>query len=342
MAREFVRDSVFAASCDGGKGSDDLPATLKGVLVYLDHFFVYRKNVFAKNCKHEPLLSSHSALVSSKYIAVAQLSHLVWFTQIFFRLQRVPRLRNARNQDLLSFSRGATVQLATPTSCLVVHLVRPDGRHSNMCAPILKSVLEDETYVKAGCALDDDLVGLYELWGNLDAKSRFDLGTVVPCTNGTEKHRGRNRSGLQSLSKSILGVNLPKDRGDVQSDWSDVPLSDARIVYAARDAWAGAAISNKLAEYDPECFSREALVNLFRQMETPISNLVKRRRKRRRAKENLELLLHPFKDETSERLPRQVQQKAKRLRELINTRVIDHHVVFETVYLEDDDDRPYR
>jgi hypothetical protein len=214
------------------------------------------------------------------------------------------------------------------------------------CAPILKSILGDENYVKAGCAIDEDLLELFDLWGELEAKSRFDLGVVFPrSSRQSPTHSNGNdstqvihmKSGLKSLSRSILGVDLPKEKVDSQSDWSLVPLSENQIVYAARDAWAGAAIANKLAEYDPEVFGLDALINLFQQTETPISELSERRRKRRKAKADLELLLKPYSRRgrlKKNRLPKRVQRKVQRLRKVINARVIDHHFAFETHHFQ--------
>lgn len=223
------------------------------------------------------------------------------------------------------------MQLATPDSCLVVHLIRPSGRHSRSCVPILKSVLEDESYVKAGCGIDEDLVELHDLWGSLDAKSRFDLGVVIPKF-GT-KSRIRNKSGLKGLCRSILGVDLPKDKADSQTDWASVPLNENQIIYAARDAWAGAAIANTLAEYDADLFGREALSDLLQQSETPIVQLAVRRQRRRQAKRDLEALLHPY-ESCLHSLPKRVGRKAQDLREIINARVIDHNVVFQTHHLD--------
>jgi hypothetical protein len=80
----------------------------------------------------------------------------------FVKRQFVPNLPWLKHRA--SFQGPATVQLATPDSCLVVHLVRTSGRRSQACSPILKAVLCDEMFVKAGCAIDDDLLALSELW----------------------------------------------------------------------------------------------------------------------------------------------------------------------------------
>jgi hypothetical protein len=190
---------------------------------------------------------------------------------------------------------------------------------------------------------DGDLIELHDLWGDLDARSRFDLGIVFPSDVGdrngediliTRSDNPRTihrKSGLKSLSRSILGIDLPKDCACSQSDWSAVPLSENQIVYAARDAWAGAAIANRLAEFDPQMFGREALVGLCRRTETPIPLLADRRRRRNEAKQDLQALLLPYcGDAANQRLPRPVQKRAMRLRQVINRKVIDHHYVFET------------
>jgi hypothetical protein len=214
---------------------------------------------------------------------------------------------------------------------------------STGCAPILKAVLGDENYVKAGCAIDGDLLELHDLWGEFNVRSRFDLGVVIPKKNSMPKILEgsptiHNKSGHKSLSRSILGVDLPKENDSAQSDWSMVPLSESQIIYAARDAWAGAAIAEKLARDDPDLFGLEALIDLFQRTETPLSDLAERRRKRQEAKDDLYLLLQPYSSNKNKGrcLPKNVQRRAKRLRRIINSKIIDHHFVFETDhYLEE-------
>mmetsp|Transcript_11928 Transcript_11928/g.28289 ORF Transcript_11928/g.28289 Transcript_11928/m.28289 type:complete len:786 (-) Transcript_11928:691-3048(-) len=120
---------------------------------------------------------------------------------------------------------------------------------------------------------------------SLRARSRFDLGCVVLSREkgnasarddandgGCGRHNKRaettkgdsqypphfkivakkatsiqNKSGLQGLCKTVLGIDLPKEEEDCKSDWTRFPLTDDQITYAARDAWAGVAIATELA-----------------------------------------------------------------------------------------------
>lgn len=235
-------------------------------------------------------------------------------------LQSLPKTR-LKKGDKSPFDKAATVQLATSESCLVIHLARRSGKHSMACAPILKAILCDKQFVKAGCALDEDLMALYELWDGLDAKSRLDLGFL----GGTKRS---NRFGLKTLSKGLLEVDLPKPKEVAVSDWSAVPLVENQIVYSARDAWAGAAIAEKLAKYDPNTFSHGELIRYLPQIEPSISDLVAKQRRRNLAKRDLEQLLALYRSKMSE-VPEDVQSKIHNLRGLIKTRVIDPHLIFE-------------
>jgi len=237
-----------------------------------------------------------------------------------FDVEALPLTRR-RGRERSPFDSAATVQLATAESCLVIHLARRSGKHSQACAPILESFLSDPGFVKAGCAIDEDLMALYELWGGLDAKSRLDLGWV----GGKQR---TNRYGLKTLSKGLLGVDLPKPKEIAVSDWSAVPLTEKQIVYSARDAWAGAAIAAKLAEYDPEVFSHESLVLSLPQVEPSISELVSKQRRRNRAKRDLQRLLAPYPKKHSD-LPEKVQAEVRNLRGLIKTRVMEPQLSFE-------------
>lgn len=219
------------------------------------------------------------------------------------------------------------MQLATADSCIVIHLARRSGKHSLACAPILKAVLCDDLFIKAGCAIDEDLMSLYDLWGGLDAKSRLDLGFL----GGYE--RVGNRFGLKTLSKGLLGVDLPKPKEIAISDWSAIPLTESQIVYSARDAWAGAAIAEKLAKVDPETFGHGALAEFLPQVEPSISDLVSKQRRRDKARKDLKQLIAPYAN--SNALPDQIRVQARALREIINTPVMEPHLVFDVEHLSD-------
>eukprot|EP00980_Cylindrotheca_fusiformis_P031694 scaffold26800_cov127-Cylindrotheca_fusiformis.AAC.1 len=233
-----------------------------------------------------------------------------------FDTESLPRLR--RKQSKSSFENAATVQLATTDSCLVVHLVRGrSGQHSHACSPVLKSVLDDKQYVKAGCGIDEDMMDLYNLWGDLDAKSRLDLGAI-----GRERNE---RLGLKALTAQVVGVDLPKSKSLTLSDWTAVPLTEPQIAYSARDAWAGAAIARKLAQEKPDVFGLESLISSL-ETEVPIPYLVERQQLRENAKLQLVELLRPFKRTSRHRLPRNVKRKARRLREAIRAPVMEPSV----------------
>lgn len=207
------------------------------------------------------------------------------------------------------------MQLATPDSCLVVHLVRGrSDQQSSACSPILKSVLHDKHFIKAGCAIDEDMMDLYNLWGDFDANSRLDLGAI-----GREHS---DRLGLKALTAKVIGVDLPKPKSLTLSDWSMVPLTERQIVYGARDAWAGAAIAHKLAEENPDVFGLESLVSSL-ETEVPISSLAERKQRRENAKLRLGKLLRPFQKTARHRLPRKVKREASQLREVIRAPVME-------------------
>lgn len=168
-------------------------------------------------------------------------------------------------------------------------------------------------------------MALSEIWDGLDARSRLDLGFLG-------KRSASQRIGLKDLTAAVVGLDLPKPKRITLSDWTVVPLTEAQIIYSARDAWAGAAIANKLAESQPASFGREALVGAF-EGEIPISNLIKRQQRRDKAKRDLGKLLRPYKSKSSLRnLPKPVRRKAKRLREMIKERVIEPSCVNEMFY----------
>ena len=212
----------------------------------------------------------------------------------------------------------ATVQLATVDSCLVVHLKHRNGRPSNACASILQSILCDERIVKAGCAIDEDMMALHNLWDDgLDAKSRLDLCGVGMCD--------KQRRGLKRLTEHILGVTLSSCDGAQRSNWRKMPLTKDQLVYSARDAWAGAAIAQTLADSDHDTFGYEALLETLQDQKS-IFTIAKRWNKRRFAKNQLNKLLEglPKHRRSHKNLPREIQGRVRRYRQLVR----ENHPVF--------------
>ena len=201
----------------------------------------------------------------------------------------------------------------------------------------------------------------------LDARSRLDLGGIGAETSPFEdssstKRTANQRRGLKTLSQTILGLDLPKSKSQAISDWSNVPLAESQIMYSACDAWAGAAIVEKLAEYDPETFDTANLVNLLSNSETPIHKLMQRKKRRDRAKADLRRIMNSYSDKapsssqkytrsstkggpkkqmrTRVELPESVFNEVCLLRKEIKTRKMDRPLVFDVDHLGFDFERP--
>ena len=117
----------------------------------------------------------------------------------------------------------ATIQLSTPTSCIIIQLSRC-GDGSALYAPeILRRVINDPKIIKVGVGIDDDALELYrwskksfesapgksaderqqqssQLW---EMTSRFDIGCVLP---------NNKRSGIRELGEKILGAEIIKSK----------------------------------------------------------------------------------------------------------------------------------
>lgn len=189
------------------------------------------------------------------------------------------------------------------------------GIPSSDCAEALKRIINDPRYIKAGCAIDEDMLDLNRLWGGLDAKSRLDLG-AMGCGE-------RNRVGLRALAARTLGVDLPKKKRFTLSDWTQVPLTRGQIIYSARDAWAGAAIAEQLAKDDPALFNPESLVGYLHSEELPIAELAERKQRRDDAKHELGKLLKPFNRDGRRHLPDHVKREVTELRRIIKSRIVE-------------------
>ena len=221
------------------------------------------------------------------------------------------------------------VQLSTPTHALVVHLAKASGRPSRACAPLIESLLQDENIVKAGCAIDQDLIELHAQWQGTEARSRFDLGGL-----GGDKGAVL---GLRTLCAYILRADLPKSRRTAMSDWSQLPLTDAQLSYCARDAWAGAAVAAELEAMAPEIFSPAALSHRLQDQRT-LRDMTERQLNRKQAKQMIMSILKPYslarrKKVREKDLPQWKKKLVNELREVMRTNRYDGLELYETVDL---------
>lgn len=117
----------------------------------------------------------------------------------------------------------ATLQLSTPTSCIIIQLSRC-GDGSALYAPeIVRRVINNPKIIKVGVGIDDDALELYrwskkrfesapgksvdehqqsQLW---EMTSRFDIGCILGVPNN-------KRSGIRELAQKILGVEINKSK----------------------------------------------------------------------------------------------------------------------------------
>lgn len=175
-----------------------------------------------------------------------------------------------------ALERVATVQLATPSHALVVQLAKRSLRPSRACDTIVKQVVHSSNILKVGCALDQDFANLYHYFeGQLrQAPNRLDLSGIFA---------GKNRIGLRTLTELVLGLDLPKPIKLTTSNWARVPLTVPQVQYAARDAWAAAAILDRLAQMYPNDFDMLMLQQRF-QSQPSLDYIVRLLEKRRNAK----------------------------------------------------------
>lgn len=211
------------------------------------------------------------------------------------------------------------MQLATPVEALVIHLTKPSGAFSQQCAPLIKSILSNPQIVKAGCGIVDDCLELREKWDILEIRSRFDLGGV-----------GGNLSkqmGLRTLCTRLLHVDLPKTKKVTVSDWSSVPLSKHQLAYAARDAWAAAAIAAELEAIAPETFSPSALIERLKSQRS-LEMIIQRKEALRQAKKTMKSLHGPYSD-----LYKDKRRQVDELRQILEQNRYDDLDIFDPVEL---------
>lgn len=238
-----------------------------------------------------------------------------------FCLVHTQSVPNGMKYASAEFDGPATVQLATPETSLVVHMARSNGKRSLACVPVLQSVLCDESIVKVGCQIDQDMIDLMTLWGvSQEPRSRFDLGRL--------RSPGTPTPGLKKLSRDILGIKLPKPKITARSNWAHVPLKECQVMYSARDAWVAAAIAEVLAERDPR-FEAAVLANDLRSQQSLVE-AKQRTRRRRRAKNRLSIVLSKYKSRLHMRknVSPEEQRAVERLDRIIVEKILEKEAVF--------------
>ncbi len=174
----------------------------------------------------------------------------------------LPWKEHTYNRD--TYFGPATIQLSTAQSALVLQIAQ-DGFgpiHEGGLPQFLHDLLIHPNIIPVGVGIDDDMVELYRwclehgddcagpAWASKSGPvlNRFDMGGIGSNRSGSTK-------GLARLVAGILGVVLPKSKKLARTHWSkEPPLSKQEVGYAARDAWAGAAVLERLYELDADRF----------------------------------------------------------------------------------------
>ena len=168
----------------------------------------------------------------------------------------------------------ATLQLATLDSCLIVHLTH--CQQTNL--EPLQRILQEKSILKAGVAIDEDALEIYRSSFGFQVTSRLDIGCAL--TRSTTKPG--QRLGLRALLAEASQLDLPKSKKISMSNWGAKNLTEAQLVYAARDAWAAVRVVHSLQnDHD----NGASLIPVFLEKEErPLEDMDVRARKRKQAK----------------------------------------------------------
>ncbi len=134
-----------------------------------------------------------------------------------------------------SFKKGevfkvALLQLATETDAFLIRLHFVSKFHH------LKEVFENESILKVGLAIRDDLKQLRKTF-EFEHKNFIELQTLA-------KEKGLKNMGLKGLTEEVLNGFLSK--GPKLTNWEAHTLSPQQLMYAATDAWVGLQIYRKM------------------------------------------------------------------------------------------------
>jgi len=117
--------------------------------------------------------------------------------------------------------RPSVVQVAGSKAVYIFQLARLDS------FDVLAELLVNPHIVKAGIALDRDLIELKKLF-SFEPKTIVDLGEIA-------KKSGYGQTGVRNLTGLLLKGRITK--GAQTSNWAQPHLTNRQLCYAATDAW---------------------------------------------------------------------------------------------------------
>lgn len=127
------------------------------------------------------------------------------------------------------------VQLATLHRAWVFQLHEPD------CSAVVAELLAQSAFTKVGFGLGDDRKRIVTKLG-VQPQAVLELNTVF-------REQGyRKDMGVKGAVAVLFGQRFIKSKKSSTSNWAQIALTPAQLVYAANDAWAALCVFQKLCE----------------------------------------------------------------------------------------------
>jgi ribonuclease D len=150
-------------------------------------------------------------------------------------LLKIQRIIGFDTETKPSFKKGeyydvSLLQLATDEHAILFRL------HFLTDFETIKNLFEDQSVVKTGVAIRDDIKALQKLF-------KFVPNGFVELSD-MAKERNMKNFGLKGMTEEILNLTLSKKAK--LSNWEASELKQDQIHYAATDAWIGRKLFQKL------------------------------------------------------------------------------------------------
>ncbi len=181
----------------------------------------------------ERLGLAHISVVSSAQQAAHALAELGRASVLGFDTESRPTFRKDET------SQGPhVVQLATPEHAYVFQL------HDPGCRAAVAQLLALESLTKVGFGLGDDRRRIVSKLG-VEPLGVLDLNAIF-WRNGYRKDIG-----VRGATAVVFNQRFIKSRKATTSNWANLRLTEAQVVYAANDAYAAIRVFNALGA-DPQ------------------------------------------------------------------------------------------